>query len=254
MVRMKEDEFTDKVTLITGGGSGIGRACAVRMATHGSVVVVADLDESAAQSTVQTITSLGKQAHSLTVDVRDWDQVNRAVKEITAGFGGLHLAVNCAGIPGPVAPLQDLPVEDFDRVIETNLKGTFYSMRAEIPAITAAGGGSIINLSSIAGQAGFPMGGGYSASKHAIIGLTKTAALECAPAGIRVNVIAPGVVDTPMMASVDPAMIQGLVDAHPAARKALPDEIAGLVTYLSSSEAGFITGSVYPIDGGYLTQ
>src|SRR5690606_36485775 len=173
----------------------------------------------------------------------------------TNRFGALHVAVNNAGISGPTAPVGEYPIDGWDKVIAINLSGAFYGMRYQVPAMKAAGGGSIFNMTSILGQVGFRNSAAYVAAQQRLVGLTKSAALEHAPDRIRVNAVGPCFIKTPLIEnSLDAEMLDALVDMHPLGRLGKADEVAELVSWLASEKASFLTGSYYPVDGGYLAQ
>lgn len=247
--------FDGRVALVTGAASGIGAAVAARLAADGAHVAVADNDCLGAERTVRMIHEAGGQAEPIAVDVTDPTSVHAAVTATVATFGALHLAVNNAGVIGPSVPTGEYDPPDWRRVIEVNLSGVFYCLRYEIPALLVAGGGSIVNLSSILGSNGFPRQAAYVAAKHGVVGLTKSAALEYASHGIRVNAVAPGFVETPLVTEgLTPLGHRRLVSAHPLGRLGLPAEIAELVAFLLSERASFITGSYHLVDGGYAAQ
>ncbi|MGV3657515.1 MAG: SDR family NAD(P)-dependent oxidoreductase [Chitinophagaceae bacterium] len=241
-----------KVAVITGAGSGIGRAMAILYAAEGAKVVVSDIGEKGGEETVRLIKENGGTALFVKADSASPEDnqslVNRAVQE----YGALHIAVNNAGIGGPISPTGDYPIDGWQKVIDINLSGVFYGMRYQIPAILAAGGGSIVNVASILGQAGTKGSPAYVAAKHGVVGLTKTAALEYAAQGIRINSIGPGYIRTPLLNQLDDETLKMLVGLHPIGRLGEAEEVANLALFLNSDKASFITGAYYPVDGGYL--
>lgn len=245
------------VALVTGASSGIGRATALAFAEQGASVVVADVNDERGEATVSQIRDAGGQATYVHADVSDAGQVDAMVGSAVSTYGKLDHAFNNAGIEGEPAPLTDCPRDNWDRTLAINLTGVFLCLQAEIPAMRASGGGSIVNCASIAGLNGFPGLAAYVASKHGVNGLTKAAALELAPEGIRVNSVCPGAIDTEMVARVkeeQPELIEQTVAAHPLGRLGLPEEIASTVLWLCSDAAGFVTGQAIAVDGGYTTQ
>ena len=247
-------KLTDRTAIVTGAGGQIGRACALRLGREGARVLAVDLDEAAAQQTAEQITAEGGEALAFAGDVTDPDSVERYADR-GADFGGGHvnLFFNNAGIEGPVAPVADYPVEDFDRVIAVNVRGVFLGMRQVIPRL--APGGAIVNTSSTAGLGGVPGMLAYVASKHAVLGMTRTAARELAPSAIRVNAVCPGPIDSRMMRSLEQGT--GLPDAHdqfaatiPFGRYGTVDDVAGVVVFLLSDDAAYVTGATYTVDGG----
>jgi NAD(P)-dependent dehydrogenase (short-subunit alcohol dehydrogenase family) len=251
-------KFEGKAGLVTGAGSGIGRACALLMARKGAKVVVADVDVAGGEETVKLIEGAGGKALFVKADVSDPAQVEAAVKAGVDAFGGLHLAVNNAGIGGEANLAGDYSPEGWRKVIGINLDGVFYSMRYEIPAMLASGGGSIVNISSILGLVGFGTASAYTSAKHGVVGLTQVAAIEYGQQGIRVNSVNPGFIDTPLMAKA--GINKGddtynfIASKHAMNRFGLPEEIAEAVVWLLSDKASFVTGIALPVDGGYTAQ
>ena len=243
--------FENKRVLVTGAGSGIGRATCVAFAKEGADVAAADMNLNAAQDTVQAI---GGKAVALQLDVTQPDSVNAVVESTGKELGGMDILVNSAGVREIVAFLE-LAFDEWQRIISTNLSGTFLCSQAAARKMIAQGqGGKIINLASVAGLVGVPNRAAYVSSKHAVVGLTKEMAMELAEHDIQVNAIAPGVVETGMTAGYfdDPNVVESVRKLHPARRWAQPEEIASLILFLSSAEAHFMTGATYPIDGGFM--
>jgi NAD(P)-dependent dehydrogenase (short-subunit alcohol dehydrogenase family) len=246
--------LSGKVAFVTGGASGIGEATALMLAKQGAAVAVVDLKLETAQKVVGAITSTGGKAVALVADVADEAQVAKAVANTVSQLGGLHIAVNNAGIGGDIAPTADQTVAGWQRVISVNLDGVFYCMRNQIPAMLKSGGGSIINISSILGQVGFANSAAYVAAKHGVVGLTKNAALEYSSQGIRVNSVGPGFIKTPLLGALPPEALEPIAQLHAVKRLGESEEVAALITFLASDEASFITGNYYAVDGGYLAQ
>lgn len=248
-------DFSGKVALVTGGASGIGRACAAAFAAGGASVVIADYDEDEGRQTAEELSADGAAVSFVAVDVSRPEQCEAMVRHAVDEHGGLHIAVNNAGIGGDQAPVGEYPVDGWDRVIAINLSGVFYGMRYEIPAMLEAGGGSIVNMASILGSVGFPNSAAYVAAKHGVLGLTKSAALEYSAQGIRVNSVGPAFINTPLIEeNLDEEARAGLVAVHPIGRLGEPEEVAALVAFLASDDASFLTGGYYLADGAYTAQ
>lgn len=245
----------NKVAIVTGSGSGIGRAIALLYAAEGAKVVVSDIDEKAGNDAVSEIKQTGGEAIFVKADTSNPEDGKRLVDETVKTFGGLHVAVNNAGIGGPLKQTGEYPVDGWDKVIAINLSGVFYGLRYQIPAILKSGGGSIINVASILGKAGTKGSPAYVAAKHGVVGLTKAAALEYADQHIRINAIGPGYIVTPLLTkSLDDDALKALVGLHPIGRLGTTEEVAELALWLNSDKASFVTGAYYNIDGGYLAQ
>ncbi len=244
-----------RVAIVTGAGSGIGRAIAILFASEGARVVVSDINEVGGNETVAAIKATGGDAFFIKADTSKPFDCLALVDKTVKRFHGLHIAVNNAGIGGPIAMTGEYPVEGWDKVISINLSGVFYGLRYQIPALLASGGGTIVNIASILGSVGTKFSPAYVAAKHGVVGLTKTAALEYADKNIRVNSIGPGYILTPLLTnSLDQAMIDGLAALHPIGRLGTAEEVAELALWLSSPKSSFVTGSYYTIDGGYTAQ
>jgi len=246
----------NRTAIVTGAASGIGRAIALAYAREGARVVVSDIDEDGGEETVELIGQETSGAEALFVRADSSSREdNEALVEAAVGrFGALHIACNNAGIGGELNPVGEMSVDGWRKVISINLDGVFYAMRAQIPRLLEAGGGAIVNLASILGQVGTANSSAYVAAKHGVVGLTKTAALEYASRGIRVNAVGPGYIDTPLLEDLPDAARSALVDLHPIGRLGRAEEVADLVVWLSGERASFVTGAYYPVDGGYLAR
>jgi NAD(P)-dependent dehydrogenase (short-subunit alcohol dehydrogenase family) len=245
----------DKVAIVTGGANGIGRAIAIRFAVEGARVVVSDRDTAHGQALVERIVAAGGQAVFVRADVsmdHDMDLLFHRTLDI---YGVVHIMVNNAGIEGANVAIGEYDIAEFDRVIDVNLRGVFLGMQAALKHMAAAGGGVILNMSSVAGLKGFATLAPYTASKHAVIGLTKAAALEYAAQHIRVNAICPGAVVTDMIHRItknDPAVEASFAKLQPIGRMGTPDEIAEVALFLCSDASSFLTGVALPADGGIM--
>jgi len=248
-------EFKGKVALVTGAGTGNGEAIAARLHAGGACVALVSRRLEQVESVYRSIDPEGARTVALEADVRDPKAMEGAVRRTLERFGKLDLAVNNAGITGPAGvPVQDLEAEIWREVIETDLTGIFYSMKYEIPAMLANGSGAIVNMSSANGLVGLAGMASYTAAKHGVIGLTRSAALELAESNIRVCAVAPGYVATPRIMDSGKEVTDWMAGLHPMKRLATREEVADLVAYLLSDRAAFMTGSVHSIDGGYTAQ
>lgn len=243
-----------KVAFVTGGGSGIGEAAAKALAEQGAQVAIGDMDLAGAERVVAEITKAGGSAKCYKLDVSDDAAVGTVVAQIEKDFGGLHIAVNNAGIGGELAATGDQTVAGWRKVLSVNLDGVFYCMRHEIGVMKKSGGGSIVNIASILGAVGFANSSGYVAAKHGVVGLTQTAAIEYATEGIRVNAVGPGFIHTPLLAALPSDALAGIAAMHPLNRLGTSEEVAAMITFLASPAASFVTGGYYPVDGGYLAR
>ncbi|MFO7918143.1 MAG: SDR family oxidoreductase [Anaerolineae bacterium] len=250
-------EFAGKVALVTGGSAGIGRATALAFARRGAKVVVGDIGVSGGEKTVRMIEDEGGEALFVETDVSQAGDVKEMVEQTIDTYGRLDFACNNAGIEGEQAPTAETSEENWDRVMNINLKGVWLCMKYEIPRILDAGGGAIVNMSSAAGRVGFAQIPAYTASKHGVIGLTKAAALEYATENLRVNAVCPGVIDTGMIdryTGGDEEAREQLLASQPIGRLGRPEEIADVVVCLCSEGTSFVTGVALPADGGYVAQ
>jgi len=244
----------NKVAIITGAGSGIGKATAELFAREGAKVIVSDINEANGNVAAEEITKAGGEAFFIKADSSNPADNEALVKETIKKYGALDIAVNNAGIGGPIGQTGEYPIDGWQKVIDINLSGVFYGLRYQIPAMLEKGG-SIVNIVSILGQAGTKLSPAYVAAKHGVVGLTKAAALEYADKKIRINSVGPGYINTPLVKnSLNDDALNALVGLHPIGRLGESEEIAELILWLASSKSSFVTGAYYPADGGYLAQ
>ena len=247
--------FKGKVAIVTGGASGIGEAIARDLAKGGAKVIVADQNKEHADTVVEEIRAGGGTAEGFAVNVAHAEEVERMVAFAVKTYGALHLAVNNAGIGGPIAPVADYPLDGWKSVIDINLNGVFFCVKYEIAAMLKSGGGAIVNMASILGSVGTPGSSAYVTAKHGLLGLTKATALEYAQQGIRVVAVGPGYIDTPLLSNnLDAATLGMLAGLHPVGRIGRSEEVSALTCFLLSDAASFITGSYHLVDGGYTAQ
>lgn len=244
----------NKTVIVTGAASGIGKAIAIQFAAEGAHVVVSDIASAEGEAVVKEISLSGGKASFCKTDVSQPAEMEALVNFAITTYGRLDIAVNNAGIGGELNAIADMSIEGWQKVIAVNLNSLFYGMKYQIAALLQHGGGSIVNISSILGSVGFAGSSAYTAAKHGVVGLTQTAALEYSAKNIRVNAVGPGFIDTPLLNGLDAALKNQLVALHPIGRLGRSEEVAELVLWLSSEKASFVTGSYYPIDGGYLAR
>lgn len=245
-----------KVTIITGGGSGIGEAAALALASRGGRLVLGDIDEEGGERVAQAVRDAGGQAVFVRADAASVEDHQTLVETAVSTYGRLDGAVNNAGIGGPSAPTGEYPIDGWRQVMSVNLDGVFYGVRHQIPAMLETGGGSIVNIASIIGQATFAGAPAYVAAKHAVVGLSKQIANEYAAAGIACTAVVPGFVDTPLLAKggIEGDVKDMIVGLHPIGRLGTPDEIGEVVAWLITDAPQFLTGAYLPVDGGFLTR
>jgi len=246
--------FENRVALVTGAGSGLGLATAKAFARSGASVALADANENSVRSAVEELSAQGYEALAIQCDVADDAQVERMVEQTVAAFGRLDAAYNNAGVQNIVAEAADATREDFDRVISINLRGVWSCMKFELRQMLRQGGGAIVNCSSIGGLVAGPRRGTYQASKHGVLGLTKSAALDYAARGIRINAVCPGIIHTAMldkMMATQADALNAMLKDVPIGRLGRPEEIASAVLWLCSSAASFMVGHALAVDGGY---
>lgn len=254
---MKQDTLAGRVALVTGATSGIGLATAQAFARQGAKVVLAGRRQDKGEAAAGAIRETGGDALFVQTDMDDDAQVEALIGRTVEHYGGLHAAFNNAGIEGDsFVPVHDQGLDNYERVFRTNVRSVLASMKHEIPAILQSGGGAIINNASIAGMIGFPGMSVYTASKHAVVGLTRAAAIEYAPQGIRINAVAPGGVETEMFDRFagDPEVRAQLDGMHPIGRAGRPEEIASAVLWLAAPENSFTAGTILPVDGAFTAQ
>jgi len=247
--------FKNHVALVTGAGSGLGKAFASELAAGGAAVVATDINLASAQQVAAEIAEHGGRAIALKHDVTSLNDHESAVESAVNHFGKLSLAINNAGIGNPAASIGEMDMTAWDHMINVNLNGVAYGLRYQIPALRAAGGGSIVNIASILGWVGkIGVPAAYVAAKHGVVGLTKNAALEYAADGIRINSVGPAFIRTPLLENLPADALPLLAAEHPLGRLGEPEEVSALVCFLLSDRASFITGSYHLVDGGYTAQ
>ncbi len=243
-----------KTVIITGGASGIGKATVEKFAQNLANVIISDINEDSGVKLKDDVIAAGGIAEFFRCDVSQPHEMENLVDFAVEKYGGLDIAVNNAGIGGEQNLIGEMSIEGWDKVIAINLSSLFYGMKYQIQAMLKNGGGSIVNVASILGNAGFTASAGYSAAKHGVIGLTKTAALEYSAQNIRTNAVGPGFIETPLLDALEADMKKQLVAMHPIGRLGKSEEVAELIYWLGSDNSSFVTGSYYPVDGGYLAQ
>ncbi|EPJ0399151.1 SDR family NAD(P)-dependent oxidoreductase [Providencia rettgeri] len=248
-------KFNQRVALITGASTGVGFTIALKLYSLGAIAVITGRNEAALQQAAKEIDPTGQRVYAIKMNVANAQDFKTTVEKIEQQYGALHYLVNNAGITGPHGVnIEDYPLEAWHEVIETDITGTFHGLKYSIPAILRSGGGAIVNLSACNGITGIAGIAPYTAAKHAVLGLTRSAALENAQKGIRINAVGPGYVETPNISVLPQETKQWMASTHPMGRMATRQEIANVVAFLLSEESSFITGAFIPIDGGYTAQ
>jgi NAD(P)-dependent dehydrogenase (short-subunit alcohol dehydrogenase family) len=243
-------DLTGKVGIVTGAGKGLGWAIAERLARDGAKVVIAEIDWASAQEKAAVLQQRKAESLALRVDVSRWPEVQKMVTETVERFGRIDILVNNAGVLGPALTVAEYPEDEWDKVIAVNLKGTFLCCKAVLPVMKKQGSGSIVNIASVAGKEGNPNMAPYSASKGAIITLTKTLGKELASTRIRINAVSPALLETDMARNMSPEQRAFLTSKIPMGRLGNPEEVAAVVKFLVSDEASFVTGQCYDVSGG----
>ncbi len=247
-------DFTGQVALVTGAGSGLGLATAQAFAKAGAAVVLSDIDEAALAVATNELAAAGHRVKAVVCDVADEHQAASLVAQTVATFGRLDMAYNNAGVLGPMCDMTEETGEGFDQVNAVNLRGVWACMKHQLIQMRKQGGGAIVNCSSLGGLVGLPGRAAYHATKHGVIGLTKSAAMDNATRGIRVNAICPGCIETPMGDAIDPAAMTEFLKQQPIGRMGRPEEIASAVLWLCSPGASFVLGVALPVDGGFVAH
>ncbi|WP_115717349.1 SDR family NAD(P)-dependent oxidoreductase [Gallaecimonas mangrovi] len=252
---MIDYQLSNKKAMVTGGASGIGLACAEALAASGAAIALWDLSQDALDTAKAKLAQYDVPCITVIADVSDPASVDAAMQATVAGLGGLDIAVNNAGIGGAAAKSGDYPIDSWDKVIAVNLSGVFYCQRAALQVMTKQKSGSIINMASVLGQVGIALSSAYVAAKHGVVGMTKSAALEHAEDGVRINSVGPAFIHTPLVdKTLSPEAQDFLASKHAMGRLGQPQEIGQLVAWLASDAASFATGTYYAVDGGYLAS
>lgn len=255
---MSKSDLNGKAGIVTGGGAGIGRACALLLAEKGAAVMVADINLTDAQSVADEIIAMDGRAVACKTDVSNPEQVSAMVKQAVEAFGSIDYAVNNAGVLGKPTPVDQYAFEDWQRIMNINLNGVFHCLQEELKVFYEQGHGAIVNMASEAALRGSAADAAYTASKHAVAGLTKTAAIEAIKRGVRINAVCPGGIETPLakaaMASAPPEVIEQAIANMPIGRFGQPEEIAEAVVWLCSDAASLVAGHLLAVDGGWVAS